>query len=129
VRIEHASPGRIPVRSWSSIIAFTWGETCSRTASTNASGTGFTGSLSRAAHLPARSPATACSAWWMFAGTISFSTAQANSRRTLLACALTYVRHQPASTMVCRTAFRASAAPTARQAWRRRGGGRSRGPA
>ena len=53
---EQTSPGRIPERRWSSTIAQTWRETWGRIASTNASGTGLTGSDSRTSARPRRRP-------------------------------------------------------------------------
>ena len=58
------SPGRIPVSRCSSIIAQTCRETWGRTASTNASGTGRTGSGSRASARPLLRPETALRPWW-----------------------------------------------------------------
>ena len=53
------SPGRMPVSRWSSIMAQTWRATWVRIASTASSGTGRTGSVSRASDRPFGSPLTA----------------------------------------------------------------------
>src|SRR4051812_25632703 len=74
------SPDLMPVSRCSSIIAQIWGATWGRTASMNASGTGLTGSLSRASLRPFWSPETDLSPWWTLGGTSSSETAQAKAR-------------------------------------------------
>jgi hypothetical protein len=59
VLIRQTSPGRMPVRSWSWIIAPTWRDTWGRIASTSTAGTGRTGGLSRASGRPLPRPWTA----------------------------------------------------------------------
>src|SRR5262249_24281479 len=91
-----------------SIIAHTCRATWGRIASTWASGTGWTGALSRAAERPLASARTAVNAWWTDGGGGSFSTAHLETRTIRPTRLLISLRHRSASTIACRTAFRAS---------------------
>jgi hypothetical protein len=73
------------------MIAQTWRDTNGWTASTISSGTGRTGSDSRASVRPRLRPETAFSAWWVDGSTSSWATAHLNTETIRRTCELMVV--------------------------------------
>jgi hypothetical protein len=103
-----ASPGRHPVSRWNSTSPRTNRFKNGSVASTVASSTGRTGSVSWPALRPLRSPATVESAWCTVAGTSCSDAAHLKIWTTRAVCRLTELRHHAASMNRCRIAFSAS---------------------
>lgn len=102
-RRAHSSPGRAPVRRWSSTMAQTWGLTWCSIAVMCSARTGRTRPVSLAWLRPLRSPSTVVSAWWVSAATSSWDAPHLNIRRSMPTSLFTYLRDMPSFTQTSRT--------------------------